>query len=86
MEDKWYHDIQAGELINLKNCKSVWIHADREKTEDYGLAFSLRFAYFKGKDVYLHYETSKLLHNAFSHYRELLKCKELDVSVAPLTL
>ena len=86
-EEKWYHDVKAGELINLRDCKGVWIYRDREKTDDYKAAFTLEFAYYgKTKATYLHYDSSKLLHNAFEHYTTLLGCAEIDVSTEPVTL
>ena len=65
-EDKWIHDIQAGELVNLKDCRAIWIEEDLEETEEFPARFSLQFTYYKDKsDYYLHYESSELLRNAF---------------------
>jgi hypothetical protein len=86
-EDKWYHDTQAKELINLRDCKGIWIEHDREKEDNYNAAFTLIFVYYgNASSIYLHYESSKLLHNAFEHYSSLLACSELDVSSKPITL
>jgi len=86
-QDKWYHDLQAEELINLTGAYSVYIHRDRPKTEDFGAAFSLIIAYYgKTKPAYLHYESSELLHNAFAHYTKLLEAEDLDVTQKPITL
>lgn len=86
-EDKWIHDIQAGELINLKDCKSVWIYKDRDEYDDYPAEYTLYFAYYRDKsDTYLHYDSSELLHNAFEHYKNILQCKDLDVTQKPVTL
>ena len=86
-EEKWIYDIHAKELINLKDCKGIWIHRDRPKTENIEAQYTLQFGYYgKSKGVWLHYESSKLLHNAFAHYTSILGCKELDVSTKPVTL
>lgn len=86
-EEKWYHDIQAGELINLRDCKGVWIYRDRNKSDDHSAAYTLEFAYYgKTEGTYLHYDSSKLLHSAFEHYRILLGCTDVDVSTEPVTL
>jgi len=86
-EDKWYHDIQAEELINLRDCKGVWIYRDRDENGDYPACYGLEFAYYaKSGKSYLHYDSSKLLQSAFKHYTVLLGCTELDVSAEPVTL
>ena len=84
-EDKWIHDIQAGELINLKDCHSVYISEERDETDNNVAKYSLAFLCAK-KYLYLFYESNEHLHNAFEHYKKLLNCEELDVSVKPLTL
>ena len=86
-EEKWYHDVQAGELINLRDCKAVWVHKDRDETDDHVAAYILHFAYYgKTKGMWLHYESSKLLQSAFKHYTTLLGCAEVDVASEPVTL
>ena len=87
MEDKWYHDVKGGELINLRDCKGVWVYKDSEETEEHLEAHILEFAYYGKSDAaYLHYESSKLMQNAFIHYTNLLGCVEIDVSSEPVTL
>jgi len=86
-QDKFIYDIQAGEILNLKGCRGVWIYRDREETDDYSAQHSLVFSFARDKSsFYLHYESSELLHNAFEHYKEILKCEEVDVSKKPLKL
>jgi hypothetical protein len=85
-QDKWIFDIQAGELINLKECKGIWIYKNWEKEEDYKAAHTLRFSYYNGKDYYLHYESSEELLNALEHYAQIVGSTELDVSKKPVTL
>ena len=85
--DIWIHDIHAGELINLRDCKGIYIHKDYPKTEDHSAKHSLKFCYSRNDTSYwLHYESSQLLRNALEHYTHLLKCKELDVSQKTITL
>ena len=86
-QDKWINDIEAGELINLKNTCSVWIYRNRSKTEDREAAYTLSFAYYgKTPPTYLHYESSELLFNALAHYTKLLGAVDLDVTQKPITL
>ena len=86
-KDKWYHDVKANELINLKDCKGVWIYRDRNETEDRLACYGLEFAYYgKTNKTFLHYDSSELLYSAFKHYTFLLGCKEVDVSAEPVTL
>jgi hypothetical protein len=86
-EDKMYYDIQAEEIINLRDVKGVWIATDRKGTDERSAAFTLQLGYYGNTlGTYLHYDTSKLLHSAFEHYRNLLSCTELDVSQKPVTL
>lgn len=86
-QEKWIHDIQAGELVNLRDCKAVWVHRDRDESDDYSAQYSLCLSYYRDKsEFYLHYETKELLYNAFEHYKKLLKCEDLDVSQKPVTL
>lgn len=85
--DKWIHDIQAGELINFRNACSVWIYKNYEETEDYSAQHTLAIAYYgKTGTTYLHYESSEHLHNAFEHYKDLLGCTVIDISKKPLKL
>lgn len=87
MEDKFIFDKQAGELVNLRDIKGIWIYKDYEKDADFEAQHQLEFDYYNKTDAtYLHYESSELLHNALSHYTQLLKGVELDVSMKPLTL
>jgi len=87
-KDVWIHDIQAGELINLKNLKAIWIHKDKEKSEVQEAQFGLYLDYYsKGNsEFYLWYDSREQLYNAFEHYKQLLKCKDLDVSQKPISL
>ena len=86
-DDRWYHDIEASELINLRDCKGMWIYRERDESKEYNAAYILEFNYYgKSKHAYLHYDSSKLLHSAFKHYTVLLGCTELDVSAEPVTL
>ena len=87
-QDKWIWDVQAGELVNLRDLKAVYVHKDYEAGDDYNANHSLYFDYYeKGdSDFYLYYDSSELLQNAFEHYKKLLGCQELDVSQKPLML
>ena len=86
-EDKWYHDVQAKELINLEDCKAVWVHRDREESDEVVGQHTLHFAYYgKTKGMWLHYDSSKLLCSAFEHYKILLGCRDVDVNTDPITL
>lgn len=86
-EDKWIHDIQADELINLKDVHSVYVYRDQNENDNCVAEYTLLFLYYgKTSSIYLHYDSSELLHNAFEHYTHILGCKELDVSRKPLKL
>ena len=87
MEEKYIFDKEAGELINLRDVKGVWIYEDYEADEDYSGKHTLQFDYYgKSASTFLHYKSSKLVDNAFVHYTQILKARELDVSSEPLTL
>ena len=79
----WIYDIRAEELINLKDCTSVWKHQKRVSTETVNYSLNL---ILNKKTYYLHYESEEQRDSAFSHYAILLKAKELDVNEKPVTL
>ena len=93
-KNKWIYDIQADELINLKDCQGFWkkneisfekIKGSEAKQEvvHYQIMFSVKHA----KENYvLNYETQELRDNAFLHYKIQLEASEVDASHKLLTL
>ena len=80
--NKWIYDIQADELINLKNVDSIYKEDNVAYSAD---QVSIVFL-SRGKEFYLHYDSKDLRNNAFKHYVNETSAKEIDAKEKPLTL
>lgn len=80
--DKWIYDVEAGELINLKNVDCIY---KSDSVAYSGDQVSIVF-FSKGKEFYLHYDSITLRDNAFKHYINETNAKELNAKQKPLTL
>ena len=84
MEDKWYYDIVADELINLRNCFNIY---KRENTYQGDVKYVIKFLYYNVKlDAELHYNTKIERNNAFAYYATFLGTKEIDAKIKPIVL
>ena len=67
----WIYDIRAEELINLKDCTSVWKHQKRVSTET--VNYSLNLILNKKLTTYIMNPKSKEI----VHFRIMLYCLKL---------
>ena len=77
-KDKWYYDVLADEVINLRDCYSIWKY---KSGEDYQIKFC-----YGDSTIHHTYKNEVERNNSFKHYIILVEAKELNGTQEPLTI